>query len=159
MGVVLLETFWKFEISKTIHVDAPVIIKKSIVVNASVDKVWKIFADVDHWDTWQKEIIEPKLNGKFKVGATFNWKTNGLTITSTLQTVDVNKMVGWYGPAFGAFAIHTWYFTERDGQTIIRVEESMEGWLVEMFKNKFQSGLDKSTDNWLNYLKIKSEAK
>ena len=35
----------------------------------------------------------------------------------------------------------------------------MEGWLVEMFKNKFQSGLDKSTDNWLNYLKIKSEAK
>ena len=84
-------------------------------------------------------------------------KSKGLTITSTLQAVEANKMVVWSGPAFGAFAIHTWYFTEQNGQTIIYVEESMEGWLVKLLKNKFQSSLDTSIEHWLNYLKIKSE--
>jgi hypothetical protein len=105
----------------------------------------------------KKEIESPKINGEFKEGTTFNWKSNGLTITSTLQTVEVNKMVGWSGPAFGAFAIHTWHFTEQNGQTTIRVEESMEGWLVKLLKSKFQSGLDKSIDSWLHYLKAESE--
>jgi len=155
--IVALETFSKYTASKAIHQDAPVITRKSITINAPLIKVWKIFTDVDHWSSWQKEIKNPKINGEFKEGTTFDWKTNGLTITSTLQTVEVNKMVGWSGPAFGAFAIHTWYFTEQNGQTTIRVEESMEGWLVKLLKGKFQSGLDKSIDSWLRYLKEESE--
>lgn len=52
----------------------------------------------------------------------------------------------------------SWYFTEQNGKTTIRVEESMEGWLVKTFKNIFQSSLDKSIDNWLQYLKTESSA-
>jgi len=127
------------------------------VINAPIEKVWTIFTDVNNWDTWQKEIVDPKINSVFKAGTTFNWKSNGLTITSTIQTVEVNKMVGWSGPAFGAFAIHTWYFSEQNGKTVIRVEESMEGWLVKILRGRFQSTLDTSIVNWLNYLKIESE--
>jgi uncharacterized membrane protein len=159
ISVIVMEAFSTYKTSKTIHANAPVITKKSIQINAPVEKVWKVFSDVDHWDSWQKEIENPKINGEFKAGTTFNWKSNGLTITSTLQTVDVNKMVGWSGPAFGAFAIHTWYFTEQNGQTTIRVEESMEGWLVSLLKNKFQSGLDTSIDSWLHSLKQEAEKK
>src|SRR3954463_8889535 len=104
-----LEYFSNYKTSETIHYNAPVITKKSIVINAPVEKVWKIFSDVNNWDTWQKEIVTPKINGAFKAGTSFNWKSNGLTIISTLQRVQTNKMVGWSGPAFGAFAIHTWY--------------------------------------------------
>jgi hypothetical protein len=111
--VFALEYFSNYKVSKTIHADAPVITKKSIVINAPCEKVWEIFTDVNNWNDWQKEIIDPKINGEFKAGTTFNWKSNGLTITSTLQTVEANKMVGWAGPAFGSFAIHTWYFTEQ----------------------------------------------
>jgi uncharacterized membrane protein len=155
--VIVLEASGTYTESQTIHQDAPVITRKSITINAPVAQVWKIFTDVDHWSDWQKEIGSPKINGEFKEGTTFNWKSNGLTITSTLQTVKVNEVIGWSGPAFGAFAIHTWYFTEKNGKTTIRVEESMEGWLVGMVKNMFQSGLDKSIDNWLQYLKTESE--
>ena len=155
--VFTLEYFSEYRITKTIHIDAPVITKKNIVIHAPVEKAWAIFTDVDHWDSWQKEIIEPKINGEFKTGTIFNWKTNGLTITSTLQTVELNKRVGWSGPAIGAFAIHTWYFTEHNGQTTVRVEESMEGWLVEILKNKFQKSLDTSTETWLTYLKNETE--
>ena len=127
------------------------------MINAPIEKVWTIFTDVNNWDTWQKEIVDPKINSVFKAGTTFNWKSNGLTITSTIQTVEVNKMVGWSGPAFGAFAIHTWYFSEQNGKTVIRVEESMEGWLVKILRGRFQSALETSIVNWLNYLKIESE--
>lgn len=155
--VFALEYSSSYNVSKTIHIDAPVITKKSIVINAPVEKVWRIFSDVDNWDAWQKEIESPKIDGAFKAGTIFNWKSNGLTITSTLQTVETNKMVGWSGPAFGAFAIHTWYFKEHNGQTTISVEESMEGWLVSLLKSKFQSSLDTSITHWLNDLKVKSE--
>lgn len=155
--IFLLEYFSDYKTSKTIHLDAPVITKKSIVINAPAEKVWKVFSDVNHWDSWQKEIITPKINGAFEAGTSFTWKSNGLTITSTLQTVESNKMTGWSGPAFGAFAIHTWYFTEHNGQTTVRVEESMEGWLVSLLKRNFQSNLDMSIDYWLNSLKIEAE--
>nr|WP_315200619.1 SRPBCC family protein [uncultured Flavobacterium sp.] len=152
-----LEYFSNYKTSKTIHLDAPVITRKNIVINASVKNVWKVFSNVNNWDTWQKEIVTPKINGAFKLGTSFNWKSNGLTITSTLQTVEINKMVGWSGPAFGAFAIHTWYFTEHNGQTTISVEESMEGWLVSLLKSNFQSSLDTSIEHWLKALKTEAE--
>lgn len=155
--VFLLEYFSSYKTSKTIHLDAPVITRKNIVINAPVEKVWKVFSDINNWDAWQKEIVTPKMNGAFKPGTSFNWKSNGLTITSTLQTVEKNRMVGWSGPAFGAFAIHTWYFTEQNGQTTIRVEEIMEGWLVTLLKNTFQSSLDTSIKHWLNALKVEAE--
>lgn len=155
--VFALEYFSNYKVSKTIHVDAPVITKKIIIINAPIEKVWKIFSDVDNWNVWQKEIVSPKINGEFKAGTSFKWKSNGLTITSTLQTVEANKLVGWSGPAFGSFAIHTWYFTEQNGKTTVRVEESMEGWLVNLLKTKFQTGLDTSIEHWLNYMKIQSE--
>lgn len=157
ISVFALEYFSNYNVSKTIHADAPVLTKKSIVINAPVEKVWKIFCDVDNWDAWQNEIVSPEINGAFKAGTRFNWQSNGLAITSTLQTVEANKMVGWSGPAFGAFAIHTWYFTQQNGQTIINVEESMEGWLVKALKSKFQSSLDTSIEYWLTSLKIESE--
>jgi uncharacterized membrane protein len=152
-----LEYFSDYKTSKTIHLDAPVITRKSIIINAPIEKVYQIFSDVDHWDNWQREIIAPQINGAFQSGSSFNWKSNGLKITSTLQTVETNKLVGWSGPAFGAFAIHNWYFKEQNGQTTIRVEESMEGWLVKLLQRKFQSSLDKSIEYWLNALKKESE--
>ena len=155
--VFALEYFSDYTVTKTINQGAPVKIIKTVKVNAPVEKVWRILVDVNGWDTWQKDIESPNLNGSFEPGSSFDWKTNGLSITSTLHTVETNESLGWSGPAFGAFAIHNWYLSEQNGQTIIRVEESMEGWLVKLLDEQFQSTLDTSTENWLNYLKIEAE--
>ncbi len=157
ISIFMLEYFSDYQTTTTIHTYAPVITKKSVEINAPVESVWKVFSDVNHWDEWQEEIESPQMNGSFSAGNSFSWKSNGLNITSTLQVVEENKTVVWSGPAFGAFAIHAWYFSEQNGITIIKVEESMEGWLVALLKNKFQSSLDTSIDNWLLYLKSKSE--
>lgn len=157
LTIFALEKTSHYTVSKSINQEAPVITKKTITINAPLTVVWGLFSDINNWDKWQKEIVDPKINGQFKEGATFDWKSNGLTIHSTLQTVEIKKKVSWSGPAFGAFAIHTWHFTETNGQTVIRVEESMEGWLVTLFDSIFQSKLDTSIDHWLMYLKIASE--
>src|SRR5689334_20020640 len=78
ISVFLLESFSTYKVSKTIHLDAPVITKKSITINAPIEKVWTIFTDVNNWDRWQKEIVAPKIDGAFEAGTTFNWKSNGL---------------------------------------------------------------------------------
>ncbi|WP_089874431.1 SRPBCC family protein [Epilithonimonas hungarica] len=49
-----LEYFSNYKSSETTHIDAPVITRKSIVINAPVEKVWKVFSDVNNWDAWQK---------------------------------------------------------------------------------------------------------
>ncbi|CAN0402155.1 unnamed protein product, partial [Scytosiphon promiscuus] len=41
------------------------------------------------------------------------------------------------------FAIHNWTLSEKKGRTIVRVEESMEGILVTLFKNFFNKNLEK----------------
>ncbi|AEV97248.1 hypothetical protein Niako_0869 [Niastella koreensis GR20-10] len=46
ISVIMLESFSTYKVSKTIHLDAPVITKKSITINAPIEKVWTIFTDV-----------------------------------------------------------------------------------------------------------------
>lgn len=155
--IAILEMTGSYKFSDKINTDAPVITKKSILINAPINKVWQVFTDVDHWSNWQKKIPTAKINGDFKAWTTFDWKTGGLTITSTLQSVEKNKAIAWCGPAFGSFAVHTWHFSEENGQTKVYVEESMEGWLVYTLKNQFQKTLDTSIEYWLGALKRETE--
>lgn len=157
--IVLLEMSSSYQISKTIHTDAPVITKLQIVIEAPVETVWKVFSDVDNWSQWQKEIPGSKINGPFQAGTSFDWKTHGLTIRSTFHTVNSNREIGWSGPAFGSFAIHNWHFIKHGNHTTVQVEESMEGWLVWLMKNNFQSVNRGSLIYWLNALKSTSEKK
>jgi len=155
--VVILEYKSNYKASAEIRNDAPVKTKKTIVINAPIEKVWRIFCDVDKWSSWQKEISSSEINGSFKEGVSFDWQSNGLSIHSTLNTVNSQKKIVWSGPAFGSFAIHSWNFKNLNGRTLVEVNESMEGWLVAVFESKFQSGLDTSITHWLNDLKTESE--
>ncbi|OXG06077.1 SRPBCC family protein [Flavobacterium araucananum] len=145
--------------TQTIHTNAPVVTYQEITINASSEKVYQIMSDVDHWSEWNKNIEDIYLNGEFATENSFDWKSDGLTIHSTVHTVIPGKKIGWSGDAFGAFAIHNWYFEPNGKQTTVKVEESMEGWLVELFPSEFQGGLEKSTQTWLKNLKVKAESK
>ncbi|RBQ03011.1 hypothetical protein DRW42_24040 [Pedobacter miscanthi] len=56
-----LEMSSSYHVTKNIHEDAPVVTKLQIVIDAPIDSVWKIFADVNQWPQWQKEIPIVKL--------------------------------------------------------------------------------------------------
>ena len=159
LGVTIayLEYNSKYTISPTINKNAPVITYQRITIDAPAQKVYAIMSDIDHWTTWHSDVKNTRLTGPFEKGSSFDWKSGGLTIHSTLHTAVPAQKIGWSGKAIGAFAIHNWSFTESNGKTTVIVEESMEGWLVSLMRQKFQIGLERSLQVWLKNLKARAE--
>jgi uncharacterized protein YndB with AHSA1/START domain len=142
---------------KSINHNAPVTCSKEIIINAPGQKVWAVLTDIDKWATWNTEVSNPKLNGPLQPGATFDWKSGGAKIHSTLHTVDSFNSFGWTGKAVGTFAIHNWTLTETNGQTTVTVNESMEGFLAKLFKRSLNKSLEKGMQKWLDLMKQKCE--
>lgn len=138
---------------KSINNHAPVKCSKTIVIDASIEKVWSVMTDINNWPNWQKDISKSNLNGALQPNATFDWKTGGVKIHSTLHTVNPCKEFGWTGNTLGLFAIHNWTLTETNGKTNVSVDESMEGFLTKIFKGSFNKSLQKGMLNWLVLLK------
>lgn len=137
--------------------NAPVKCSKSIVIKASPDKVWTVLANIDNWANWQTDIKNPRLNGLIKPGTTFDWKTGGAGIHSTLHTVELNKSLGWTGKTFGMYAVHNWTLIEVPDGTQVSVDETMEGFLAGLFKSTFNKNLSRDMQHWLELLKTESE--
>jgi hypothetical protein len=142
----------------TYNTKAPVQSIKTTIIHATPEKVWTIMSEVNKWEAWESDNKSPLLKGDFKAGNSFTWKSNGLSIRSDIKVAEPYSTIAWSGPAFGAFAIHTWTFTLLPGgYTRVDVRESMEGWLVKLFKHKVQTALDTSLDKWLASLKREAE--
>ncbi len=159
-AVIIAEKFTNRPESYTPAPDAPASTEKTIRIAASPERVWEAMSQIDQWANWQPDISKAKLNGPLQAGSTFDWSTSGMAIQSTLHTVTPQETLSWSGEAFGAFAVHNWHFIPlTDGTTEVRVNESMEGWLVSVLGPVLQKSMDKATDRWLQALKEVAEAK
>lgn len=96
---------------------------------------------------------------ELKPNSTFAWKSGGVKIHSTLHIVDPFNHLGWKGKTFGILAIHHWTITKENNQTQVAVDESMEGFLANLFKKAFNKRLDKGLQTWLDLLNKECEKK
>lgn len=142
---------------KNINQQAPVKCSKSITINASRETVWNVLTGINNWSGWQSDISQPRLNGSLQPNTTFDWKTGGVKIHSTLHTVNANSEFGWTGKTFGMYAIHNWTLRGHNGAITVTVEESMQGLMASMFKNSFNKNLEKGMEKWLEMLKRECE--
>lgn len=142
---------------KSINNNAPAKCSKTITINASSEKVWAVLTDIDNWTNWQTDLSKAKLNGHLKPETTFDWKTGGTKIHSTLHTFEPFKYFGWTGKAMGTFAIHNWVLTEINGQTEVYVEESMEGFVAKLLKKSLNKTIENGMQTWLELLKKECE--
>ena len=143
--------------NKNINQNAPVYCIKSITIDADVEIVWKALTDINKWSIWQEDIISSKLNGELSLGSTFNWKSGGVKIKSTIHTIEPFENFGWTGKTIGLLAIHNWELKSINKETIVCVSESMEGFLATLFKKQFNKTLENGMRNWLNLLKKECE--
>lgn len=141
-----------------INLTAPAVARREILIDAPVEKVWQIQTDIENWSAWQHDITSAKLNGGLKMGSTFRWKAQGLTITSRLHTVQPPHRLGWTGVALGMSAIHNWRFEARGDATLAVTEESLSGWLTRLMLFFDPRFLEKSLEATLQRLKVKAEA-
>lgn len=142
-----------------INENAPVQSKNQIEIEAPIDTVWKILTDINNWTKWQKAVSETEVLGKIEEGTLFIWKAGGLTFKSKIHTSRPATAFGWTGTTIGASAIHNWTFTKKDNNTIVVVEESLQGVFPKLFKNYFQKNLDNGMLTNLMELKAYSEMK
>jgi hypothetical protein len=139
--------------------NAPLVGKKEVIINASLEKVWKIQTDINGWPSWQKNVSEARLKGELKKGTKFFWKAMGMKITSILEEVEPKKKIGWSGKSLGMSAVHIWYFEKEGNNTRVVTEEFLSGIfpkIIKLFKPNF---LEQSLENSLEELKKTSEKK
>jgi len=72
-------------------------IKSYSVITKDVTKeqMWKLFADVNNWNTWDKEIDYAKMEGAFKKGNSFVLKPKGgpKVKIELIETIENQKFV------------------------------------------------------------------
>lgn len=120
--------------------------KEEIVINAPVEKVYKMLANINQWPTWQSNVASANMEGEAQQGKEFRWKAGGANIRSKLHTVNPYSEFGWTGRILWITAIHNWTFTEKDSTTTVVVEESMSGFLSGLMKSTLKDGMVKSLE-------------
>lgn len=140
-----------------INTNAPVLQRNEILIHATPAQVWSVLTDINRWVEWNEKISRAHIAGPVAVNAGFDWTVNGARIKSVLHTVQTDRAFGWSGTTFGGSAIHNWYLEQHRDGTLVKVEESMEGWLVGLFKNKMNRDLTRDMQYWLEALKNQSE--
>ncbi len=135
------------------NTQAPVYQAQSMHIQATPQKVWEILSNIPQWPAWLSTVSKAQLNGPMQPGTTFDWKTSSGTIHSTLHTVSPSSHLGWTGKILGIAAVHNWTLREANGGTEVTVSESMEGFLVRLFKRMFTGILQKDMAQSLQLLK------
>lgn len=138
--------------------NAPVYCAKSIMIDVRPQKVWEVLSNISNWNQWMPQVSYTKLNGAFVPGTTFDWKTGGMKIHSTLQTIKPDTELGWTGKVYTIYGIHYWSFKEVNGATEVSVSESMQGFLAGMFKRSLNRTLEKDMIQSLALLKKACES-
>ncbi len=136
----------------------PLISKRSALIAASPKIVWRAHTDINSWSQWHRSISSARGDVPLAVGSAFEWKSGGLTIVSTVHTLERNRRISWSGRSLGTRANHTWMLVARDGGTLVTTQESMVGWLVSLLRLLTPGFLDRSLDVWLRDLKQKAES-
>lgn len=140
-----------------INVDAPVISRDEILIQAPIEAIWQIQTDVAGWPSWQPDVDGAQVDGPLSVGSVFRWQTAGLDITSTVEEVDAPRRIVWGGPAQGIVAVHVWTLDQQGDGVLVGTAESWEGDPVTAKVEELQAALDGSLHVWLQNLKRVAE--
>lgn len=140
-----------------INTNAPVVERQELFINASPERVWNVLATIEQWPQWQQAVSQAQLEDPLAEGSVFIWKAGGIRFTSKLHTVQEPNYLGWTGKTIGASAIHNWTLQAQENGTIVKVEESLQGFLPFLFKRKFQKELSTGMSRNLQELKTAAE--
>jgi uncharacterized protein YndB with AHSA1/START domain len=130
---------------------APITSSSGIVIDAPVERVWEVLADLRGWAAWHGT-YELKELGEVRPGERFRWKIRGASIRSTFAIVDPGRELTWTGVAYGAKAVDQHLLEPVEGgRTRVTVAESLSGPFITLLYSaeKLRAG----HQEWLSDLK------
>lgn len=138
--------------------DAPVVVELTTLIDAPLDVVWGLHADIDGWPTWQKDVAQARLSGPIAPGTSFTWETHGLSIVSTIEEVVPQQRIVWGGPSQGIVGVHVWTFDQTPDGVSVRTTESWAGPPIAADPDGMRAALIASLSAWLVALKDTAES-
>ncbi|MFD9948340.1 SRPBCC family protein [Nonomuraea sp. NPDC059023] len=136
---------------------APVVVRLATVIEAPLERVWRLHTDVNGWPAWQRDITSSSAHTPLVAGAVFHWSTFGLDITSTVHVAEPRARILWGGPAHGIDGLHLWTFREEGGAVHVHTEESWDGAAIRADVAGMRAALEGSLTAWLRHLKEEAE--
>jgi hypothetical protein len=129
------------------------------VKGIEVDRLWRIWSDVDAWHTWQSDLEQAKLDGPFAAGSTFQLKPKGgprvrialLTVEPNRRFVDLTRL-----PLARMYGEHQ--FTARGDEVEIRTSVSVEGVLGFLWRKLVAEGVARSLEEQTRSLIARARA-
>jgi uncharacterized membrane protein len=114
----------------------------SIEINAPLEKVYSLIANINNWPNWFEGVTEVKLNGDIQEGTDFIWKAKGYKIKSKIHTVKINRAIGWTGKMWWIKAVHNWRFkSDQNGITKVIVQENFAGFCSSFMRNSLKNDM------------------
>lgn len=127
----------------------------SIIINADIDKVWNVLADMENWPSWNPDVKKVKVEGDIEEGTYFNWTQGRTHGRSQIQSVKKPATLSWTSKARWVKRIYVWTLESDEGQTIATVSASFQGTFVVLAEN--HQKVYHELLNWLELLKNKTE--
>jgi uncharacterized protein YndB with AHSA1/START domain len=129
-------------------------------IDAPPDTVWANLIDATQWPSWYSNSSDVRIEGgasKLAKGVSFNWKTFGFAIRSTVDVFEPGREIGWgvYNPSFRVH--HAWVLIPERGGTRVITEEAQKGSDAIKFRLEQPNAMYDGHDWWVSALKARSE--
>jgi len=110
------------------------IIKHTVVTDATPAQVWHVWQDVKHWSSWDHELESSELNGTFTAGTTGTLKFKDGTVLKTFLThVSPSASFVQEAKLFLAKAVMSHYIHSVDGRTHVTIRTDIRGPLAFLY--------------------------
>ncbi len=127
----------------------------SVEIRAPKKDVWTALIQAKEWPEWNREIKSVSVDETLGLGKKFVWGPAFPKIKSEVVLCLPESRLVWVGTMLHFKAIHSWKLIEKEGQTLVLTEESLNGAMVTWIFG--QRKLNDNLKNWLAFLKQRVE--
>ena len=132
----------------------PVHIVNRLVVAASPAAVWAKLVAAHAWPSFYKNSANVRVDGggDLRPGVSFQWRTFGLNLRSTVEEFVPAERIAWSAVGPGIVAYHAWVITPTATGCAVNSEETQRGVVARLGKLVFPRGMHTEHQKWLEGL-------
>jgi len=140
------------------------VIEEHILVNADMERVWKVFTDLTCWNNWNSVIRDVYcddqcLSHAKTLTCCFRPFSFPINVEINVKKVVPNQYVAWSVRKKGFLAYHEFLFQRDENGVLVTSKETFSGLLVSLFKYLLpRKRMRVLANTFLNDLKWASES-
>ncbi len=136
---------------------SPVVIRDELEVKAPPARVWDELTSVERWARWHRGVGFAVLRGPLEPGTPLLWRVDGMRVSSILVEVEKGHRIGWTIRTLGGRGYQRWILESLpSGHTLVKLEESWNGFVVWFLRRTLRRTLERSRAEWLEGLQRES---